>query len=355
MEEFHLRSIHIDELSTSLHPFQSSSWAYIKQKNGWKPHAFRLTCNSSEIHRDILILTKSLPPIFAFAYIPFPPLLQITETSDTKFIQQLAKKIKEKLHLPLLFLRYDFPYNFDDERNIIHLKGRRLKECKDSVQPEATNIIDLSSGYEYIKDHYRQRAKRSMRKSENDEVTIVEYNQKRYLFDQWYSMYSLTARRDGFSTRSKEYISSLLHDKNIRKHTELVLAIYRKKVVGGVITISSNDYVVYLFGASMRIQGITPSYLLQDYSIHKACLNGKKYYDLHGISGPGKKGGNLESLTLFKQSFGGKCYFRPPSIDYVYIPLIHGLYIFFENIRYSLYRKSKPTVNKQQYGISQDN
>ena len=242
----------------------------LSKRNGWKPHAFRLTCNSSEIHRDILILTKSLPPIFVFAYIPFSSLLQITETSDTKFIQQLAKKIKEELHLPLLFLRYDFPYTFDDERNIIHLKGRRLKECKDSVQPEATNIIDLSSGYEYIKEHYRQRAKRSMRKSENDEVTIVEYNQKRYLFDQWYSMYSLTARRDGFSTRSKEYISSLLHDKNIRKHTELVLAIYKKKVVGGVITISSNDYVVYLFGASMRIQGITPSYLLQDYSIHKA-------------------------------------------------------------------------------------
>ncbi len=92
MEEFHLKAIHIDELSTSLHPFQSSSWAYIKQKNGWKPHAFRLTCNSSEIHRDILILTKSLPPIFVFAYIPFSSLLQITETSDTKFIQQLAKR-----------------------------------------------------------------------------------------------------------------------------------------------------------------------------------------------------------------------------------------------------------------------
>lgn len=355
MEQFHLTPISIDELSQSMHPFQTAPWAYIKQKNGWKTHAYKLTLYPSEKQKDLLILTKVLPPIFSFAYIPFANLLNITDLPDAKFIQLLAKKIKEELRLPLLFLRYDFPFTFADEENIIHIKGRRIRECKDSVQPEATNIIDLSGGYDAVKEHYRQRAKRAMRRSENDEVTIVEYKQKRELFDQWYNMYSITAKRDGFSTRSKEYISSLLHDPHIRQHTELILAIYNKKVVGGAITISSANYVVYLFGASVRIQGITPSYLLQDYSIQKACRDKKQYYDLHGISGPGKRGGNLESLTLFKQSFGGKRYYRPPSTDFVYIPVIHAIYTFLENLRYSLYRKRKPMVNKQQYGISQDN
>ncbi len=355
MEEFHLEPIAIDELSQSAHPFQTATWAYIKEKNGWKYHAYRLIINSNEKPKDLLILTKILPPIFSFAYIPFADLLDISSIPHTKLVQLLAKKIKEKLHLNLLFLRYDFPFTFTDEKEIVHIKGRRLRECKDSVQPEATNIIDLTGGYENVKEQYRQRAKRAMRRSENDEVTIVEYNQKRELFDQWYTMYSITAKRDGFSTRSKEYISSLLHDKKTKQHTDLILAMYNKKVVGGAITISSDNYVVYLFGASIRIQGITPSYLLQDYSIQKACRDKKQYYDLHGISGPGKKGGNLESLTLFKQSFGGKRYYRPPSTDYVYIPIIHAIYTFLENVRYALIRKSKPTVNKQQYGISQDN
>ena len=355
MEDFHLIPIQLDALSQTSHPFQSASWAYIKQKNGWKGHAFRLAIHPSEKTVDLLILTKVLPPIFAFAYIPFAALLDISETPNSKFIQQLARKIKEELHLPLLFLRYDFPFTFNHEQDITHIKGRRITECKDSVQPEATNIIDLTSGYESVKHAYRQRAKRAMRRSENDQVTILLYDHKKVLFDQWYNMYSKTARRDGFSTRSKEYISALLHDKNISDHTELILAMYNKKVIGGAITISSDQYVVYLFGASTRIQGITPSYLLQDYSIQKACLDGKKYYDLHGISGPGKRGANLESLTLFKQSFGGTRYYRPPSLDYVYIPGIHAIYTFCANLCYSLYRKSKPTVNKQQYGISQDN
>ncbi len=123
MEEFHLTPIHIDELSQSLHPFQSAPWAYIKQKNGWKGHAFKLTIHSSEQSINILILTKKLPPIFAFAYIPFAGLLNISETPNVKFIQQLAKKSQRKI-TPSLFLRYDFPFTFSDEENIIHIKGR---------------------------------------------------------------------------------------------------------------------------------------------------------------------------------------------------------------------------------------
>ena len=355
MNEFHLTPIKIDQLSHSNHPFQTSFWAYLKQKNGWKPYAFRINFDESDRIIDILILTKVLPPVFAFAYIPFANLLEDLQINEAKFIQQFSRKVKKEIQQPLLFLRYDFPFLDTNEDGIPHIRGRRIKECKDSVQPEATNIIDLTHGYEHVKNEYRQRAKRAIRKLENDEITIRECKNSKDMFEQWYKVYSSTAKRDGFSTRSKEYISSLLYDKNINRNVDLILAIYNNKVVGGTITISSNDYVVYLFGASLRIQGISPSYLLQDYSILKACKNGKKYYDLHGISGPGNRGGNLSSLTLFKQSFGGKRYYRLPSTDYVYIPFVHGIYTFLENIRYSFYRKRTPQVLRQQYGISQDN
>ncbi|NCB01995.1 MAG: hypothetical protein EOM67_07485 [Spirochaetia bacterium] len=56
MDDFHLTPIAIDELSHSLHPFQSPSWAYLKQKNGWKPHAFRFISETSEKSLEILIL-----------------------------------------------------------------------------------------------------------------------------------------------------------------------------------------------------------------------------------------------------------------------------------------------------------
>jgi lipid II:glycine glycyltransferase (peptidoglycan interpeptide bridge formation enzyme) len=350
-----LSSIPVEQLSNSGHPFQSPYWAYLKKKNGWRPFAFHLECEELDVSENFLVLARSIGHIFNIAYIPFPPLKIEQSPSSAFYIEMLSKKIKTFLPIPLLFIRYDLPFTFTDEDKVATIKGKRVRECAQSVQPEGTSIIDLTDGYEEVTTRYRQRAHRAIRKVHQNEIKIEEYENDQNLFDQWYDLYKETAKRDGFSTRSKQYISHLLHEPKVKNSSSLIVATCKNMIVGGIITISTKDVSVYLLGASKRIQGISPSYLLQDYSIKKSCENGCKIYDLHGIAGPGTKGSHLSNLTLFKQAFGGQSYFRPSSTDYINLRLLYWVYRMFENFRYTMNRKKGPKMNTQQYGTTQDN
>ncbi len=355
MVKLDLSSITLEQLPDTGHPFQSLYWAYLKKNNGWKPFAFQLECKELQVSEKFLVLTRTIAPLFHIAYIPFSPLSVELFSTHNGYFQQLSKKIAKLLPSQPIFIRYDFPFTFDNEQNIIVLKGRRVRTCSQSVQPEATEIIPLEDGYEVVSSRYRQRAKRAIRKVVDSDIEIIEYENDQALFDSWYELYKETAKRDGFSMRPKRYIYHLLHEPKVKHSSSLIVATYKNMIVGGIITISTKEVAVYLLGASKRIRGISPSYLLQDYSIRKACEQKCSYYDLHGIAGPFEKGAHLGNLTLFKQAFGGKSYYRPPSTDYVNRAPLYALYRLFEKMRYLIHRKSVPAMNTQQYSTTQDN
>jgi len=354
MIEMDISSIDIERLPTDGHPFQSPSWAYVKKINGWKAAAFHLECAKEGLSENLLVLTKPVGLIFYIAYIPFCS-DSIRELSlKEEFFYQLSRSLRRLLPSHLLFIRYDFPFFYTDENMIPTMKGLHIKECSDSVQPEATSIIDLSLGYDSVRSSYRQRARRALSRIAHSDISIIEYDNDRKKFDSWYELYRETARRDGFSTRSKEYISYLVHAPEMSDFTTLLLAFHKGVLVGGIITISSERTSVYLLGASKRIRGISPSYLLQDYSIKAACDKGSRFYDLHGVSGPFDKGEHLQSLTLFKKGFGGNIYYRQPSTDYICDSILYALYSIIERIRYRMNRKNSRR-NTQQYCTTEDN
>jgi lipid II:glycine glycyltransferase (peptidoglycan interpeptide bridge formation enzyme) len=308
----------MDELS-SVHPMQSSYWADLKGKTGWEGHAYRLG------HSSLLVLTKTFLHLFTLAYVPFGP-------QETVSLKDLSKDLYRFLPRGTFAIRYDLPYE-----SACDVSGCQIQ--KESVQPDASVLIDLRKGYTTVVSGYRERARRALKKSKG-KVVISRWDHKSADFDAWYDLYVKTAKRDGFSARSKSYMEEVLSDSTEKVSSTLFLAKREGVIVGGTILLSSREEAIYLFGASERMDDCTSSHALQDAMIHAASAKGCDRYDLFGVSGKDGRGSHLASLNLFKTSFGGETLYRPPTCDHIRLHLLHALFTSLENRRYRKQRNA---------------
>ena len=327
---------------------QSSFWAALKHGSLWKPHAFEVEWEGRT--QSVLVLVKQVFLLWNLAYIPFGPDLQaLGVTQANECIRQLSKQLKPLLPPFVFALRFDLPFDEVNDENVLHLAGPRLRPLSESVQPEATVRINLKWGYQAVKLGYRDRAKRALRKA-SQSVEVGLWAGDDATFRRWYDIYLETSRRDGFSPRSSKYLKALLTlDGKVRGDisSKLLLATQNRKIVGGIIVVFSPVEATYLYGASLRLDGVTCSHPLQDYAIRMACERGCSFYDLYGISGPKGRGSHLAGLEIFKLSFGGQSCYRTPSTDYVYRFLLWKVYTISERIRYRLKRKVRPQEGVQ--------
>ncbi|WP_319756039.1 peptidoglycan bridge formation glycyltransferase FemA/FemB family protein [uncultured Sphaerochaeta sp.] len=329
------------ELSPSGAVFQSSYWAEVKQRSGWKSYSFSVEMEGSIF--TLLVLVKRMAPFCSLAYIPFgPPLSSLKLSQVGVFLEDLAKQMRRLLPKGVFALRYDLPFEEVNDQNVMTFLTKRLRTLEQSVQPEGTVRIDLKWGYHAVTLGYRERAKRALRKADQVfQVRVHEGDETSFL--EWYEVYLETARRDGFSPRSKKYLRSLMMlSPDERMFTsQLLLAYEGKKIVGGIIVLFSPSEALFLYGASLRFDGISCSYILQDFAIRMACERKCEVYDLYGIPGPKGRASHLAGLEIFKRSFGGQPYYRSPSTDYLYNRLTWHCYMFFETIRFRSRRSIK--------------
>ncbi|MGH0052539.1 MAG: lipid II:glycine glycyltransferase FemX [Sphaerochaetaceae bacterium] len=337
-----IQRIALHELSLSGSVFQSSFWAEVKQRSGWKSYAFSIETEKTVF--TLLVLIKRMAPFCSLAYIPFgPPLAFLHLNQVGVFLQDLAKQLQTYLPKDVFALRYDLPFEEVNDQNVMTFYTKRLRTLEQSVQPEGTIRVNLQWGYQAVSLGYRERAKRALRKaSQVFQVKVYEGDESS--FRSWYDVYLETAHRDGFSPRSMQYLRSLLQKEEVDNSvisSKLLLAVEGKRVVGGIIVLFSPYEALYLYGASLRFDGLSCSYLLQDFAIRLACERKCAFYDLYGIPGPKGRALHLAGLEIFKRSFGGQPYYRSPSTDYWYHRFLWKIYILFETLRFRSRRRIK--------------
>jgi len=378
--------ISLHQLDAAKNPFQSEFWAKAKRYSQWGALALRVrvvgpdTGVSEPIidESTLLVLVRKLYLSFHFAYIPFGPKINHVPMPEGQFLRDLAKAIRPILPRGTICLRYDLPWNEIPATEVAPINARGLHRCKESVQPEGTSIISLEGGYEHVRSGYRERAIRNIRKSVVSGIVVREWEQDEEVFKQWYDVYLQTAKRDGFNAREENYLKQFLKLANslpekikrsgrnrmkveqtgVSSESEVTCNLYvaylGKQLIGGTMIMESKFVAVYLFGSSLRVDGISCSYLLQDYAIAKACEHGRLAYDLYGISGPGNRGSHLDGLRLFKRAFGGAVYYRHPSIDFVFHLLPWAMYSRIEYLRYRAMRMRQPKRISQQFSVSHE-
>ena len=324
-------------------PMQSSYWAAVKSGSGWKPYAF--TIEMEGWTSSVLVLVKRLFLFSSLAYIPFgPDVFHNPLPTVGEFLVSLSKELKKVLPKSVFSIRYDLPWDEVNDPNVMYLTAGRFNTAKESVQPDGTVRIALQWGFHAVTLGYRDRAKRALRKSASL-YQVDLWDGQSASFRRWYETYLETARRDGFSPRPEKYLKALLSlDGKVYGDVscKLILAKEGKSIVGGLMLLMNSREAIYLYGSTLRQDGVSPSYLLQDFAIRLACEAGCLFYDMHGIPGPKGRGEHLTSLELFKLSFGGQSYYRTPTTDYVLHFFRWKTYTVMEHFRYRMNRKTKP-------------
>lgn len=319
-------------------PLQSRYWACLKGRHGWSPFYFSYIHVHTAERQEIMVLVRTFPFGQKLAYVPFAP-----AGSTTEEIKELSQALLPLLPKGIFVMRYDVPWGsrLESDRKIA-----RLHFCRQSVQPVSTVRVDLSHGMEAVRNGFRQRCRRQLRKAGEHGIVIRHWDGKGKSLSQWYAMYLETARRDGFTPRALSYIKDVLDMGEAETGDEekafLSLAYDAKGImVGGIIVLLGKQEAVYLYGASYRDTSAPgASYLLQADAMGIACRAGCSIYDFYGISATHDGQGHLGRLDLFKTSFGGSIEDRSPSLDYCHGRLRHWVYTHMENIRYSLRRDS---------------
>lgn len=327
----YLKEIDVDDLSCS-NPFVSGSWAAIKKNNGWSSKAFVIVID--DMRYEILILIRTIKFGYSLAYIPFAPYplegSQLYKVAD--YLSLINLELVKHQSKSVFAIRYDFPFNYEKADLICSIDKSLFKINSESVQPVTTTFINLEEDLIGIRANYRKRARRHIKK--NDGFVIVEeYNKNLEELSTWYSIYKSTGIADGFSTRPFSYIERLMEMDN----SKLLIAKVDNKVVGGIIILYGSETAIYLLGGSLKDCGYSVSYTLQDEAIKFCKLQGLKYYDLFGIGS--KKAKHLNSLNLFKTSFGGSIINRVPTFDYPIHSIVYSIFNLAEFVRYTFCRR----------------
>jgi len=314
-----LEKIKLEDFKGGEHPFQSRYWAEVKRGMHWWSQVFSVKDESSSF-QFLLLLRPFLKGRFILAYVPFA--FEPNFFNKPGKLKQLSEELCKLLPNKVVSIRYDLPFNyldnefsFENYKNFAQNEG--LNILKESVQPEGTVMIDLSSGYDSVSKLYRTRAVRILKKNK-DKVDVTIYDGDESEFFDWYGIYRKTAEADGFTPREKNYLRGLLSlNKDDGCDCKLYIAWVQGNIRGGIMVLSNKKYGVYLFGASIKSSDYNVSYPLQDFAIKKGIEEGKNYYDFYGINGLEERETHLLALRQFKKSFGGKVLYRVPTCDYV--------------------------------------
>jgi lipid II:glycine glycyltransferase (peptidoglycan interpeptide bridge formation enzyme) len=330
-------------------PFQSRFWAEIKESVSWKPYAFIIGAGENPedpLSREngLLLLVRTVAPGCRIAYVPFgPPPLEGPFSPAS--LEQLADALAPHLPDTPLFFRFDLPWGSELSSGPASASQRVLRVPL-AVQPEATQVLDLTASLESLRESLRTRAKRHLKRCEGA-VQIRSYapGVPREVFDAWYRLYGETARRDRFSPRSRSYLQRMLSvpsDSSSQVFCMLTAAWMNGRMAAGSITLFSPDTAVYLFGASSRDSSLpcSPAYAVLWNSVCAARQHGCREFDLFGVSPRGSETHHLERLSLFKSSFGGSYRERPGTWDVPVKPALYRIYRFLEHRRAAAARSS---------------
>ncbi|MGH4038586.1 MAG: lipid II:glycine glycyltransferase FemX [Sphaerochaeta sp.] len=326
-----LKEIGEEEL-LGTNPLVSGSWAHLKVENKWSSKAYRVDIDG--LQYEMLVLFRNIKFNRAIAYLPFSP-HPIDSAPLCIAVENLAainELLKRAMPKNVFTIKYDLCFDYLNPDRNYTIDKDLFQLNKESVQPDETVFVPLCRDMDDIRASYRKRAKRILKKNKNY-VEVRKWGGDEQQLVSWFEIYKKTGEIDGFSTRSLSYIKKILDMKN----SKLLLSYVDDKIQGGIIVLFGSEVSIYLLGGSLKDCGYSVSYSLQDEAIRLVKERGCKYYDLFGIGGKNSK--HLESLNLFKTSFGGTVVQRCQTFDCPLKPLSYWAYSRAEMIRYFKYRK----------------
>ncbi|MEG1447986.1 MAG: peptidoglycan bridge formation glycyltransferase FemA/FemB family protein [Oscillospiraceae bacterium] len=317
---------------------QSVNWA--KLKNTWGHDIVVARDENGKIVGGMLVLIKKAPLDFSMLYSPHGP---VCDFDDEKVLKELVDGIYalSKKHKGFLF-KCD-PYIREEEESYIQnflslgFKHKRHAEEFDTIQRRFVYILPDIKGKteEEVINSFSQKTRYNIRVAIKKGVECRVCGKEG--LDDYMRISAITAKRDNFDDRPKEYLERMLDcfgDK-----IRVYLCYYNGIAVSGAICSQYAGKTSYIFGASdNQYRNVMPNYLMQWEMIKWALQNGDYIYDFLGIPVNCDENSPMYGVYRFKRGFNGEAVGYAGEFDLVLNPLV--------NTAFNTAMSAKKQINK---------
>lgn len=294
------------------------------------------------------VIHFNLPFGKSFLYCPYGPLL--TEISE-EIVGGLKKFLMETYRdCGVVFIKLDFSVEqMALEKNAgvfekFFKKSPKIMHRSAYVQPRAEWYLDITDSNETIIKRCHEKTRYLIRLSERKGVTseIIEKDFSKH-FEQFYTLLSGTAQRNGFSLHPKEYYRNIFNSLDLGKNSAetnntafLSVTKFEDEILVMNLIVRFGDTAHFIFGGSSDTQrNLSPSHLAQWSAICHAQKIGCTKYNFGGIETNDGTHKNWEGLSSFKRKFGGYEVAHNHCYDIIIEKPWYFIYILRKNIRTS--------------------
>ena len=297
---------------------QSLRWSSVK--SNWKSETIVVKNDRHEIIGVMLVLIKRIPFLnTAFMYAPRGP---VCDMHDKDILEQMFDKIKLlQRKYNAYILKIDPLIDENDTEAIENLCSLGFEYHGEKVGYENTQcrenyVIDIDGRHsEEIMAQFKAKWRYNIRLAQKKGVVCGFYGKEK--IDDFYTLMLETAKRDGFSARSKEYFVRLLT--SFKGNAKLCMCYLGDIPLSGALMIDYAGTTSYVYGCSANeYRNYMPNYLMQWTMIKHAADVGNHTYDFCGIPYWYDENHRNYGVYKFKQGFNGRVQVWAGEFDYVF-------------------------------------
>jgi len=164
--------------------------------------------------------------------------------------------------------------------------------------------IDLSKGAEKLWEGFTPKVRNQVRKAQKSGIEIIT-GKDQYFINSFYQVFSKRMKELSFPAYPKRYIESII--KNFNNNSKIILALYKNKVVGGMLLLSFKDTISNPYAATLvEYNSLCPNNLMYWEAIQQGARDGFSVFDMgRSQAGRGtyefKKQWGAEPIQLYYQ------------------------------------------------------
>lgn len=341
---------------------QTAFWSEVKRRMGISSMAcnFRVPAsgitgeagNDSTITSDVLVVLRQIDQNHSIAYVPYGPELEPLDEFRGVFLEELSECLRSQLPGDCIMIRYDLAWESfwareEDSYNpegiwlgppahqIQELRfnfatlNQNLRKTRSNILPSNTIFLDLTKDESLLLQSMKPKTKYNIGLSQRKGVRVSVAGTEN--LSGWYSLYTETARRNGFYLHKIEHFRAVLTStaENTQSPAEvfLLIAEHENEPLAAMFLVITGNRGTYLYGASSsRKRNLMATYALQWKAITLAKEKGCIEYDMFGIAPNPDPDHPMYGLYRFKTGFGGEIFRSMGCWDY---PLNPSVYNYF--------------------------
>lgn len=286
------------------HIFQSYAWSVAKRDLGWKPVRLVLE-RDGELCGAAQFLVFNTPTPGTLMYAPKGPWIPWDDEEAVRTFFGGVRTVAERENAHTVKIE---PETLETNTTVKDLLGEMgFRKARYDLQFKTTMIVDLHPSEDEILARMKHKTRYNIRLAARKGVEIVEDNSQEAL-DAFFDLMRITAERDGYVLRPREYFMALWQTLYDGEHAHLFFATHEGQKLAGMLVVTFGGKYWYLTGASSNEQRkLMPTYLLQWEVMKWAKQHGITYYDMVAIPNPDSLNEQdpMWGLYRFKSGFGG--------------------------------------------------